>query len=63
MAMTADEFRKIVVDATNQFLHGVPYRAGAPFRIQFPLEGGPFLNVVMQLAIGLAEDLEDGRET
>ena len=56
--MTADEFRTVIVNATNSFLHGVPFRQGAPFRIQFPLEGNMLDNVIMQLAIGLAEDLE-----
>ena len=57
--MTADEFRKAIVEATNEFCRGMPYRAGAPFRIQFALEDcGPFDNIIMQLAIGCAEDLE-----
>lgn len=60
--MTADEFRKIVVDATNQFLHGIPLRQGAPFRIQFPLEDCVLDSVVLQLAIGMAEDLEGDNE-
>jgi len=51
--MTVFEFRK----ATKEFLNGMPYQVGAPFRIQFPLEDGP-PDVMIQLAVGFAEDLE-----